>query len=81
MCQGTCQYFSVCGGGEPVNKLAENGTFASTETKYCRLTKMRPTDLVLEAIERAQQSGGGLDTSDSAQLARVSAHEGLGKQW
>jgi hypothetical protein len=46
----------VCGGGEPVNKLAENGTFISTETTYCRLTKMRATDLVLDALERVQPS-------------------------
>jgi uncharacterized protein len=52
LCRETCEYFSVCGGGEPVNKLAENGTFASAETAYCRLTKMRATDLVLEALER-----------------------------
>jgi len=51
MCRERCEYFSICGGGEPVNKLAENGTFASTETAYCRLTKMRATDLVLDAIE------------------------------
>jgi uncharacterized protein len=56
MCREHCEYFSVCGGGEPVNKLAENGTFASTETAYCRLTKMRATDLVLDALERAQPS-------------------------
>ncbi len=80
MCRGTCQYFGICGGGEPVNKLAENGTFASTETKYCRLTKMRPTDLVLEAIERAQQSGGALDNADSGQLSDVRVHKSLGKQ-
>jgi uncharacterized protein len=53
MCRERCEYFSVCGGGEPVNKLAENGTFASTETAYCRLTKMRATDLVLDALDRA----------------------------
>jgi len=63
MCQDTCQYFSVCGGGEPVNKLAENGTFASTETRYCRLTKMRATDLVLDAIEQVQQSDDVKDGS------------------
>ena len=63
MCRQTCQYFSICGGGEPVNKLAENGTFASTETRYCRLTKMAATDLVLEAIERVRQKGGGMDPS------------------
>jgi uncharacterized protein len=57
MCRESCEYFSVCGGGEPVNKLAENGTFASTDTIYCRLTKMRVTDLVLDALDRAEPSG------------------------
>jgi len=57
MCREYCEYFSVCGGGEPVNKLAENGSFASSETNYCRLTKMRATDLVLDALERVPQSG------------------------
>jgi uncharacterized protein len=52
MCRESCEYFSVCGGGEPVNKLAENGSFVSTETTYCRLTKMQATDLVLDALER-----------------------------
>jgi uncharacterized protein len=49
----------VCGGGEPVNKLAENGSFASTETVYCRLTKMRATDLVLDALDRVPADCGG----------------------
>jgi len=57
MCREHCEYFSVCGGGEPVNKLAENGSFVSSETTYCRLTKMRATDLVLDALERARPSG------------------------
>ena len=56
MCRKSCEYFSVCGGGEPVNKLAENGSFASTETTYCRLTKMQATDLVLDALERVEAS-------------------------
>ena len=55
-CRECCEYFSVCGGGEPVNKLAENGSFASTETTYCRLTKMRATDLVLDALERVEHT-------------------------
>src|SRR5581483_4185689 len=37
MCRESCEYFSVCGGGEPVNKLAENGSFISTDTAFCRL--------------------------------------------
>jgi uncharacterized protein len=57
MCRKRCEYFSVCGGGEPVNKLAENGSFASGETTYCRLIKMRGTDLVLDALERAGPGG------------------------
>jgi uncharacterized protein len=57
MCRERCEYFTVCGGGEPVNKLAENGSFASTQTTYCRLTKMRATDLVLDALERVQPAG------------------------
>jgi len=52
LCRAGCEYFSVCGGGEPVNKLFENGAFATTETTYCRMTKMRATDLVLDRLER-----------------------------
>jgi uncharacterized protein len=59
LCRTGCEYFSVCGGGEPVNKLAENGSFVSTETAYCRITKMRATDLVLDALERVPKAGLG----------------------
>ncbi|HXP02603.1 MAG TPA: cyclophane-forming radical SAM/SPASM peptide maturase GrrM/OscB, partial [Stellaceae bacterium] len=52
MCRERCEYFSVCGGGEPVNKLAENGSFATSETTYCRMTKMRPTDLIVDRLGR-----------------------------
>jgi len=55
-CRGSCEYFSVCGGGAPVNKLFENGSFMGTETSYCTLTQMVPTDLVLEAYERLSRS-------------------------
>ncbi|HUA89534.1 MAG TPA: cyclophane-forming radical SAM/SPASM peptide maturase GrrM/OscB, partial [Steroidobacteraceae bacterium] len=37
-CRRECEYFSVCGGGAPVNKLTENGSFASTRTAFCALT-------------------------------------------
>lgn len=52
MCRKQCQYFPVCGGGAPSNKVFENGSFASTETVYCRLTKKRVTDFVLSTIEQ-----------------------------
>ena len=60
LCRQSCEYFSVCGGGEPVNKLAENGSFVSTDTTYCRMTKMRATDLILDLFEVVGQSGAPL---------------------
>jgi uncharacterized protein len=51
-CRRECEYFSVCGGGAPVNKLAENGSFDSTGTSFCRLTQMVPVDLILDAFDR-----------------------------
>jgi uncharacterized protein len=57
MCRESCEYFSVCGGGEPVNKLSENSSFISTETTYCRVTKMRATDLVLDALDQVPLAG------------------------
>ncbi len=71
LCREGCQYFSVCGGGEPVNKLFENGSFVSTETTYCRMTKMRATDLVLDALERVRPAGPGPTALD----ALLSAHQ------
>jgi uncharacterized protein len=53
MCRSECKYFPVCGGGVPSNKVFENGSFASTETMYCRLTKKRVTDFVLTTLEDA----------------------------
>jgi uncharacterized protein len=63
-----CDYFSVCGGGAPGNKLFENGSFASTTTSYCTLTQMVPTDLILEAYERLEQSWTENDPAPIVQL-------------
>jgi uncharacterized protein len=51
-CRAECPYFSVCGGGSPINKLTENGSFATTRTTFCDLVQKVPTDLILEAIDR-----------------------------
>jgi uncharacterized protein len=59
LCQETCEYFSVCGGGAPVNKLSENGSFASAATSFCRLTHMVPVDIILDAFERLQRNVDG----------------------
>ena len=53
LCEETCDYFSVCGGGAPANKYFENGSFATSETMYCRYTKQTIADIVLEELEKS----------------------------
>jgi uncharacterized protein len=43
-CRTHCNYFAVCGGGSPVNKLCEKGDLGATETDYCRLTTQASVD-------------------------------------
>jgi uncharacterized protein len=71
LCRQRCEYFSVCGGGEPVNKLAENGTFVSAETTYCRMSKMRATDLVLDLLDGVEQREAVLSEEGIRQLGAV----------
>ena len=52
-CRGSCEYFSLCGGGSPVTKLYENGSIASAETMSCRLRIKAVGDLALEIAERS----------------------------
>jgi uncharacterized protein len=54
LCRQSCPYFAFCGGGPPANKLFENGSFASTETLFCRLHKQVCLDVTLERLERQQ---------------------------
>jgi uncharacterized protein len=58
-CSRSCEYFSVCGGGAPVNKLFENGSFASGRTRFCALTQMAPVDLIIDAFARLQDRVDG----------------------
>jgi uncharacterized protein len=62
-CRLSCEYFSVCGGGAPVNKFFENGSFASTQTSFCALTQMVPTDIVLEAYDQLERSSDAEPTT------------------
>jgi uncharacterized protein len=66
-CRRNCEYFSVCGGGAPVNKLFENGSFGSGRTSFCDLTQKVPIDLILDAFGQLQ---GGLAEEDPSNLAR-----------
>ncbi|GAA4681546.1 GRRM system radical SAM/SPASM domain protein [Streptomyces chumphonensis] len=56
-CRRRCEYFSVCGGGAPANKLFENGTFDSDETAMCRCTVKDVTDVVVRDIEASTGHG------------------------
>lgn len=51
-CERTCEFFSLCGGGAPVNKLSETGTFRSAATQYCLRTLRQPVAAALDQIER-----------------------------
>ncbi len=53
-CRRECGYFSICGGGAPVNKLSENGSFASTQTSFCNLVQITPANLILSAFEEME---------------------------
>ena len=65
LCRQQCEYFSVCGGGAPVNKLTENGSFATSRTQFCRLIQIVPTDLILHALDRLQGEFDGVAAARS----------------
>lgn len=52
-CAETCPYYGYCGAGAPANKYYENGSFATTQTLYCRYAVQMPLDIVLSDIESA----------------------------
>lgn len=72
-CRRSCDYF--CGGGAPVNKLFENGSFSTGRTAYCDLTQKVPIDLILDAFDRLEK---GLDEADLADLVRSAADRARG---
>ncbi len=51
-CRQSCPYFDFCGGGSPVNKLSEHGTFDATETLCCKLKIQATLDTLVEYLER-----------------------------
>ncbi len=50
-CRQTCEYYSLCGGGAPVNKYFENGSFDSTETMFCRLNRKAIVDVIVDKLQ------------------------------
>lgn len=68
-CANECEHFAFCGGGAPANKFYENGTFASTETMYCRHTIKAPLEIVLSDLEQQL----GIDTARACGRTKSSA--------
>lgn len=48
----SCRYFGVCGGGAPANKMMENGSLASRETLFCRLSIQSAGDALLQFLAK-----------------------------
>jgi uncharacterized protein len=55
-CRETCAYFAVCAGGNPSNKLAENGAFDSTETLNCHNRVKLTADFMMDKLEARADS-------------------------
>lgn len=56
-CKAECSLFSLCGGGEPSNKLFENGTCSSTRTTACEAGIRIPYRVVLGSGSRPPLGG------------------------
>lgn len=52
MCRESCDFFPICGGGSPSNKLYENDTFKSSDTNTCHLNTKIPGKIVLKGLEK-----------------------------
>jgi len=50
-CRSSCRYFSVCGGGAPVNKFCETGSLTGSETAFCRLSIQAFADALIAFVE------------------------------
>jgi uncharacterized protein len=57
-CAQSCEYFDVCGGGAPANKLFEKGSFAVAETRFCQQSLQIPVRIVLKDLETALAGTG-----------------------
>jgi len=51
-CKASCDYFRVCGGGQPSNKLYQNGTFDSAETPACHLRIQSVANVAIRSAEK-----------------------------
>lgn len=50
-CRASCEFFNICRGGAPSNKLMERGRFDVAETNFCRHSRQTPALAVIEHME------------------------------
>ncbi|WP_229877021.1 cyclophane-forming radical SAM peptide maturase AmcB [Streptomyces bluensis] len=53
-CRKHCDYFAYCRGGQVANKYFETGRLDSTETTYCRASKISLMEGILRHAERSR---------------------------
>lgn len=75
LCQQECGYYEVCGGGRPVNKLYENGTFESTETLECRTRVKALAEIVVEQMLLSSGSDSVEAGDQSRRIEKASCSE------
>ena len=51
LCQSSCDYFGLCGGGMGSNKFWEHGTLNCSETSACRFRTQLPVQVLLKRFE------------------------------
>lgn len=66
-CRSSCEYFGLCGGGNPSNKYFENGDFRSTETVHCRIKSQHIVDSVLNYIIASEEAKTSAEKADGPQ--------------
>jgi uncharacterized protein len=71
-CKSSCRYFSVCGGGSPVNKFSEKGDLRATETEFCRLTTQTCADALLAFIDLHRIAKASFELTAFEQAATIS---------
>jgi len=78
-CRSACRYFSVCGGGSPVNKFCERGTLRASETEFCRLTTQTAADALNAFIAqtRADERNARSASPPIGEIASPDGHQEL----
>jgi uncharacterized protein len=51
-CHSACEFYGVCGGGSPVNRLYEHGSCEVPDTFYCESRIKRMVPVVLQRLEQ-----------------------------